>query len=238
MLINAVVVCVNYGDILAHTLPHTRQYFKNTLVVTDANDAYTAELCSIYNVMCYKTDVFYSKGSRFDKGAAINEALQVLDVDTSKDWFLQLDADIFLPRTSIEILYKLNLNPQYLYGCDRIMMESFEEWMKFYEKPNVWNSEFWQMELDKFKVGSRLTFYYSGEMWQVLGFFQLWNPNSSGVKSYPSFTDASSSDIIFSSQWARSRRILLPEVLAVHLENEQTAAGKNWQGRKTAPFTI
>ena len=86
------------------------------------------------------------------------------------------------------------------------------------------------------EIGSRLTFYWLGDAWNVLGFFQLWCPKISGVEHYPSFTDASSSDIVFSQLWPRIRRTLIPEILAVHIEEGQSQSGRNWSGRPVLNF--
>ena len=37
-------------------------------------------------------------------------------------------------------------------------------------------------------------------------------------------------------QWARPDRILIPEIVAVHLESEPSAMGANWKGRTTKAF--
>lgn len=236
MDINCVIVCVNYADILAHTLPHNKQFFKRFLIVTDTKDEDTVKLCRNYQVEYIQTDIFYEKGNKFDKGAGINLGLNHLGIAKSKDWFLQMDADIWLHPFAMKQLFALKLDESKVYGCDRIMVESFKDWVKFLQNPSIWNDDFWLMELSKFRIGSRLTFYWIGDFWNVLGFFQLWNPYGAEVWYYPSFNDASQSDIIFSQLWKRQDRLFIPEILVVHIEAEASETGKNWQGRATKLF--
>lgn len=231
--IECVTVCVNYSDILAYTLPNNRTLFNNYIVVTDKKDSATKRLCQIYNVKCIETDVFYG-GAKFDKGAGINEGLKHLDMD---GYVVQLDADIWIHPQSFRQLKALTLNPQCIYGCDRIMIESFREWIRFLQMPDIYQGD-WILMLDKFKVGSRLSYYWQNEMWHVLGYFQLWNPSGSDVYNYPSYDDASQSDIIFSRNWHRTRRVFLPEVAVLHLEEGSSMTGKNWQGRNNKNFGI
>jgi hypothetical protein len=60
--IEAVVVCVNYSDFLAYTLPANRSQFNNMVVVTDTKDEATVAICNKYNVRCVQTDAFYGGG--------------------------------------------------------------------------------------------------------------------------------------------------------------------------------
>lgn len=231
--LEAVIVSVNYSDILAHTLSHNKQFFDKIVVVTDTKDYLTYNLCKNLQVECIQTDVFYNKGSKFDKGAGITEGLKRL---SQSDWVVQMDADIWLHPFCMTQLRHLNLSAANIYGCDRIMIESFNDWIKFLNEPNVWNPDFWMLNIDKFKIGSRLTFYWNGDAWNVLGFFQMWHPSMTGMNTYPSFNDASSSDIVFSQMWPRQRRVLIPELLAVHIEQGQSQTGKNWKGRTNLDF--
>ena len=222
---------MNYSDILSHTLSRNKEYFDIT-VITTPEDKKTQRLCEIYGVRCLKTNAFYD--GDFNKGKAINEAIQTLCL-TPDTWVLHLDADIWLHPQAIQSLYSLKLNPLNLYGVDRIMIESFREWSNFVSMPDVYEGN-WLLNLSRFKVGSRITQYWSGQNWQVLGFFQLWNPFWSNIYHYPSSNDSSQSDIVFSSLFKRENRILLPEVMAVHLENGESQTGKNWKGRKVLNF--
>lgn len=230
--IEAVIVCVDYADVLAHTLPNNFKYFEKTVVVTHPTDFATKRICQIYGVEVVETELFYETGDIFNKGAAINEGLKHLSMN---NWVLHLDADIWLHPFAIQQLNYLKLNPQFLYGCDRIMIESFVEWIKFLEMPDLYK-ENWLLELSNFKIGSRITQYYNGNMWQPLGFFQLWNPKGSNIYEYALNTDASKSDIEFASKWNRGRKSLIPEVIAIHLEEGESQSGSNWKGRTTPKF--
>lgn len=232
--IEAVIVCVNYSDILAHTLPNNKHLFNRIVVVTDTKDNDTKRICNIYNVKCVMTDVFYDNGNKIDKGAGISEGLKYLDLD---GYIVQLDADIWVHPYSMKLLRDLNLNPQCLYGCDRIMIESFKSWSDFIQLPDIFRDN-WLINLSKYKLGARISFNHTGDNWHCLGFFQMWNPNGSGITVYPSSDNVAQSDIIFSSLWHRSRRILMPEVIVVHLEEGVSMTGKNWNGRKEKNFKV
>ena len=136
--IEGLVVCVGFSDILAYTLPNNKSLFNNLVVVTDTKDKDTERLCHIYNVKCIKTDIFYKEGAKFDKGAGINEGLKHLDLDG----FVWLwDADIWIHPHSMKQLKKIHLNPQHLYGCDRILIESFKDWTEFIKMPDVFKDD-------------------------------------------------------------------------------------------------
>lgn len=233
MKLESVVVSVDYADILAYTLPQNSRYFDRMVVVTSSRDRDTKRLCEIYGVKCVVTDLFY-EGAVFNKAAGINEGLKHLDKD---GWVLHMDGDIWLHPQSVRELRALKLNSQNLYGCDRVMIESYEQWLRFLSMPDLYRED-WLIRLSEYKVGSRITQYWDGGHWQVLGFFQLWHPSSSGVFDYPDSNDASKSDILFSQKWSRSRRVLIPEVMAIHLENQESQTGTNWGGRRTKKFNF
>jgi len=83
---------------------------------------------------------------------------------------------------------------------------------------------------------------YMGEGYEPIGFFQMWNPPASGVYTYPEQHGAADrTDVLHAKKFARGKRQLLPELIAIHLDSEDLdlqQMGKNWNGRKTLPFTI
>jgi hypothetical protein len=78
------------------------------------------------------------------------------------------------------------------------------------------------------------------EGYEPIGFFQLWNPNGSGIKRYPETHGAADrTDVQFAKKWPRANRALIPEIIGIHLDSENATVdemGKNWNGRKTKTF--
>lgn len=234
MKIEAVVVCVNYSDFLAHTLPSTRNQFDKLVVVTDYRDTQTKTLCEYYNVECVQTDAFYEGGDAFNKGKGINEGLKKLDLD---GWVVHLDSDIYLPPQTRSILENLPLDGRKIYGADRLMCPGYEQWQKFLNRPTPIQDAWIFVHLTQFPVGVRLAEYktYHGG-YEPIGYFQLWNPSHSKVFSYPDkhgFADRT--DVLHCKKWSRDKRELLPEIVVIHLESEP-GIGLNWKGRTTPEF--
>lgn len=69
--LEAVIVSVNYSDILAHTLPHNKQFFNRVVVVTDTKDDLTYNLCRNLQVQCIRTDVFTIKALSLTKAPVL-----------------------------------------------------------------------------------------------------------------------------------------------------------------------
>lgn len=236
MKLEAVIVCVNYSDFLAHTLPSTRSQFDNMVVVTDTKDNNTKRLCEFYNVKCIQTDVFYEGGDVFNKGKGINAGLRELSLD---GWVLHLDADIYLPPQTRSILENLPLDETKMYGADRLMCPSYQEWMKFIDSPSPIQSDWIYIHLNKFPIGVRIAEYktYHGG-YEPIGYFQLWHPYRSGVRFYPEEHGAADrTDVLHCKKWPRERRELLPEIVVIHIESED-GMGINWNGRVSPKFKL
>jgi hypothetical protein len=225
----AITVCVNYGDFLAHTLPHNRKHFSNYIVVTSTSDSFTKRVCDFYEVKCFQTDIFYQNNDVFNKGKGINAAIKHLNLDR---WVLHLDADIYLFPNFKTILKGANLDEQSLYSVDRLMCNSYEDWLKFLSNPlTTYNGV-----TEKFKIGTRLI--NQDDMGYLpLGYFQLWHPQRSGVHKYcENHGKADYTDLKFSKQWSRDKRKLIADMFVVHLDSQKSPMGENWSGRKTPLF--
>ena len=236
MKIEAVVVCVNYSDFLSHTLPHNKQLFDKIVVVTDLKDEKTKKLCEFYNVECVQTDEFYRNSVTINKGRGINEGLKRLKKD---DWVLHLDADIFLPPMFREIMERLPLDKNGIFGIDRMMCPTYEAWAKFMCDPRPLHEGWIFIHTNIFPIGVRIAEYKS-DGWEPIGFFQMWHPNVSGIYDYPSEHGAiDRSDVIHAKKWIRANRHLIPEIIGIHLESEAlelSEMGRNWTGRKSMEF--
>jgi hypothetical protein len=236
MKIEAVTVCVNYSDFLAHTLPHNKNHFERMVIVTDTRDEETKKVCDYYNVMCVQTDAFYDDKGNINKGVGINEGLKHLDMD---GWVLHLDADIYLPPLTRSILERIDLDDKTIYGVDRMMCPSYEDWINFMDSPSPLHEGWIFVHADKFPMGTRIAEYKS-KGWEPIGFFQLWNPKGSGVNKYPdNHGRIDRSDVIFAKYFERGKRQLIPEIIVIHIDSEKLPQmGKNWNGRKTAKFSL
>lgn len=232
MKIEACIVCINYGDFLQETLPHNLPHFENVVVVSSKEDKLTQNVCRKWNVKCLLTEV-HKKDSSFNKSRAINHGLNHL---TRDDWLLHLDADIVLPLTFRRLLDNAELQTDCLYGIDRVNCPSWEAWKKYEQElgrrtnvswfcypPAAWN------------VGSRLIHGdYGGYL--PIGYFQLWH--SQERTRYPIIVQGSAehTDVLHAAEWSRTKRILLPEMYAIHLTQPNAPMGSNWSGRKTPLF--
>ena len=236
MYIEAIVVCVNYGDFLAYTLPQTKQIFNYTVVVTTPEDKLTQQICSYHNVECLKTNAFYEDGASFNKAKGINEALLYI---SKRDWIVHIDADIYLPPLTQKILYNLPLDKNKIYGIDRLMCPDYTSWIKYVEKPQPIHENYMFVNLNRFPIANRVA-DYNGAGYAPIGYFQLWHGLTSRILLYPETHDgADRTDMHFSKKWSREKRELIPEIIGIHLDSENATVdnmGKNWNGRKTSVF--
>lgn len=238
--LDAVTVCVGYGDFLAHTLPINKGLFNRQVIVTSSKDEETQRICKVYNVQCVITDCMYKNGQKFNKGLAVNAGLEVLDF---QDWCVHLDADIVLPPLTRHILQTVQLNEQFLYGVDRVMVPSYEYWARFMSSP-LPQHEMAYIYVGPFPVGVRIMKLEDGRGgWVPLGYFQMFNRLANALAKKPwypvEWDTAATSDLYFAYKWPRTHRHLVPEVVCYHLGTEDQAGGKmghNWEGRKTARF--
>ena len=232
MKIEAIVVCVNYSDFLAFTLPTNVKMFNKLVVVTDSKDFATQRLCEYYKVQCVVTDCFYEGGDKFNKGKGINEGLKYLDKDA---WILHLDADIYLPPLTCNILNILNLDSTCIYGLDRFMVHSFNDWINHLSLPNFIHEAGIYVHPTAFDIGVRIS-QYEIEGYIPIGFFQLWHKDSNQMEYPPNYGGADRTDMQFSKLFSQSKRKFIPDIIVYHLESNTEKMSANWLGRKTHYF--
>ncbi len=112
--LSGLVVSVGYGSYLARTLPAWVSSVDNILVVTSPEDVYSQGVCRGLGVRFHATSVFTENGAKFNKGAGMAEAYDLLAPD---DWMLFFDADVMPPpgwRASLG-----GIEPGNLYGASR-----------------------------------------------------------------------------------------------------------------------
>ena len=84
--LRAILVSVDYNDILSITLPYNRHHFKDVMVVTSVADAQNVwEICKPLDVSVHATNAFYEDGAQFNKWKALEEGLEVFG---RKGWII------------------------------------------------------------------------------------------------------------------------------------------------------
>jgi hypothetical protein len=206
------------------------------VVVTDTKDEETARVCEFNNVQCVKTDVFYDDPNvreKPNKARGINEGLKQLSKD---GWVLHMDSDIWLPCLTRHIIENYPLNDKSIYGIDRLMCNTYSDWVRYVYHGKPLNEGWCYVHTDQFPMGVRIVKYHS-EGYLPIGYFQLWNPNGSGVYDYPEVQASfDRTDVLHAQQFDREQRKFIPDVICIHLASENHKQGQNWFGRKTRPF--
>jgi hypothetical protein len=234
--LEAVTVCVNYSDFLRETLPYNQRHFDRYIVVTTDEDKATRELCQHLGVECRVTDLMTKQGE-FAKARGIDFGLANLRGD---GWVVHLDADIWLPPQTRHLLSHIDLDSHSIYGIDRVNCVGWKKWQAYISQ-HPRSSTHHQHVRDclivppPFPMGSRISIRHYGGFIPI-GFFQMWRHGTCKHRYPIDHGSAERTDVLHSLQWPASRRKLLPELIAVHLESEPSSMGTNWYGRKSRPF--
>lgn len=240
MRLEAVIICKDYDDFLAETLPLNLPQFDDVVVVTHPNDKATQAVCAKNSVECVMTTAFHENGDAFNKGRGINIGMDHLK---REDWIIHLDADIILPHGFRNLLAKTKLDPKNIYGADRVNVYGWDSWQKLKPKMNHHYQNRWFIDPgfchenkapEGCKFGARVVHMEYG--WIPIGFFQLFH-SSSGARYNYKRGAAAGTDIMFPNLWPRENRILMPEVICYHLDSEDDhKIGTNWKGRRSRRF--
>lgn len=238
MRIEAVSVCIGYGDILHYSARHNSGLLDRHVIVTSENDEETREVCRKHNLEVVLTEDASIEGEgTFSKARAINHGLQVLSADS---WHLHMDADIILPPIFRKLLELARLDPRNIYGFDRVMVKGWNEYQRFVQSGFLWHDYQCRLRCPPFPLGDRWVSPQDGMA--IIGYAQLFHPQAtewrgSRVRRYPErHNSAARCDVQFSMLWDRNRRVYLPEIICVHLESEEAKLGANWTGRTTQRF--
>lgn len=234
MKVEVVVTCVGFADILAHTLPLNKAMFHQLVVVTSHMDTYTQRVCEYHHVKCIPTDKLQSHLGKFSKGSGINEGLAALDRDA---WILHMDADIVCPPLTREVLVRAAVDEEAIYGCDRFMVPNYSAWAEFVARPQLLHENGSWMHMSAFPLGVRVAIDAFGG-YIPIGYFQLWHAKSGQTKYPEGHGTAAREDVAFPLLWPRPKRQFIPDLVVYHLESEKVPMGANWNGRKTAAFTL
>ncbi len=198
----AIIVSVDFADLLAITLPYNRHHFSEVVVVTSHADKQSQKVARKYGARTYATDVFYDSGAVFNKHKPLEDALTSIG---RWGWICLLDVDILWPK---KVPY-LELDSGCIYGAKRRILSN-----AFAPIPEDWSS------LPIYLPSCRL----------FAGCTQLFHAGAACLGPPPwhstNWRHAGGADSEFQQKWPREKRIWMPfEVL--HLGE----VGINWCGR-------
>lgn len=238
--LEAVSVCVDYGDLLKLSIPFNRHLFDKWVIVTSPDDKETQDLCKYYKVEHVVTDKFYENGDKFNKGKAINEGLKKLK---RTDWIVHLDSDLILPANFRQICKEDQLQKDAIYGIDRVDVVGDEKIFELLTTKHSQISKWTYLDLS-LNVQYHPTFrlHNLNRGYNTIGFFQLFygpylrekEPKFKPFEWYPiEHQDAARTDVGFQQKWDLNKRLLYPGIIGYHLMTEQSPKGTNWTGRQS-----
>jgi len=234
MKIEAVTVCKGFSDILEHTILQNQALFDRWIIVTSPDDDGTHRVCKRHGIDFVDTDAFTRRGEKFNKSLGINVGLAYL---TCEDWIVHLDADTLLPPRTRQFLENAELDTRNIYGIDRFNLTGWEAFQEWKAKGNPQYEWFCLINAPSNTTFATRVVHFDYGGWMPIGFFQLWHFDS-GVTRYPvkAATNAEHTDVLHAMKWPRPRRVLIPEIIAIHLESEKVPWGANWEKRVSKPF--
>jgi hypothetical protein len=211
MRLECMMVCVNYNDKLAITLPLNKKHFDNVVVITISTDKETVDICKRNNVTCIVSNRMKINNSVFNKAAMLNDGLKHLK---RTDWILVTDADIILPQIFRSVLTNLDINN--IYWTDRYLCKT-------------------RYDLEMFSKRSSIV-----RLWEhddrPAGFFNLFNFKAQTIKNYKQLYDerfkaCNRYDTQFFRSWPKNNRkkFSLPVIHLGHI-------GIDWYGRISEKF--
>ncbi len=202
----AILVSVQYHDILAVTLPANIHHFESVHVVTTPQDMATQEVARACGAHVYQTDAFYRSGAHFAKWLALEEALDATGL-REPGWLCFLDADVIWPA-------KLPIFPWekgFLYSPLRRMAP----WPGPVPPEDQW---------PQFPIHRNVN--------EHAGYSQILWTEDAALGSPPwhetNFSHAGTADSLFQFKWPAARKVR-PPWECLHLGE----AGQNWTGRVT-----
>lgn len=228
---NAIMVSVNYADLLAITLPYNRHHFDRVLVVTDSKDVETARIAGTNRAEVFVTDSFYAGGAVFNKWAALEEGLDVLG---RRGWLCVMDADVLWPKSVCleRMLEGESSRPTIKIGqLSTPMRRMWDSWPMVPQQWAVRDKEIvpgWVPPEDRW-----YKFPLHRQQREFAGYSQIFHADDLHLGPAPwhqtDWIHAGGADSFFQMKWPDDCKVRPPfEVL--HLGR----AGSNWFGRATA----
>jgi hypothetical protein len=207
-MMRAILVSVDYTDILQMTLPWNRHHFDEVMIVTSKKDCQNVmPLADEYDCQVYATDSFYTDGAIFNKFKALEEAL---DVYERRGWMCVMDSDVCWPKKVdlVRYIHKGILYTPYRYICDPI-------------PPEIPPEDTW----DRYPVHRNIA--------EFAGYTQVFHAEDPHLGVAPwhqtNWKHAGGADSFFQAKWPEGNKFR-PRWKVLHLG----PCGVNWCGRASA----
>ena len=208
MRIQGLTVCVDYAEQFAMSIEIWRNNLDDLIVVTTERDTDTINLCNKHGVKYHCTNAFYEFDAKFNKGRAMSEAFDTMDLG-SDDWVLFFDSDIIPPSTIKSDIKKCNPISGKLYGAPRTQFGSTNE----------------QKSIDI----NTPPIHFRTKRQLPVGYFQLFHSQDINAKIRPVmdtfYSSAAMSDVTFSERWKQENLVIL-KILVEHVGESYV----NWLG--------
>lgn len=229
----AIMVCVDFADILAVTLPYNRHHFEEVWIVTDFKDEKTMEVIKGTDTYYFRTDAFYRNGAKFNKWAALEEGLDAMG---RRGWLCVMDADVLWPK-KVGFVSETEMSLQFHglppgYGDD-----------PGWRACNLWEGNLYtprrRMDVEWHREAGlppedrwALDYPLHPQQQEFAGYSQVFHADDPHLGPAPwhqtDWTHCGGADSFFQAKWPEANKVRPPfEVL--HLGE----AGVNWFGRAT-----
>ena len=127
-----ITVSTKYDDILSIVIHQNQRFFQKWYIITHPDDKATIDLVNKANYSNIELVYFdFYKDATFNKGGAIAHVQKNLRAFHLNKPILILDSDIFLPDEFYDIMIKLKINPQTIYGVtERLDYSSYKDFIE------------------------------------------------------------------------------------------------------------
>lgn len=228
----AIMVSVNYSDLLSITLPYNKHHFTDVVVVTTSTDTVTRDVCDANRVRTFCTDIFYARGAAFNKFAALELGLDWMGRD---GWLCVMDADVLWPKDGVPPV------DSYMFGCLYTPRRRMAPW-----PPCGTALVSTRIAPEDVPITSTIAFAPKEESWtsyplhrneEFAGWTQIFHASDPVLGPGPwhatDWKHAGGADSHFAQRWPAERRVR-PPFECLHLGEP----GQNWFGRATETVGI
>lgn len=199
----AILVSVNYGDILKKVINYNLKIVDELIIITTPSDTTTINLAKKYKITYLLSESCYENDAPFNKAKMINIGLKYIYFNYPNDVYLIIDADIILNKNIRN--YISIVNNDEIYGANRYIIENI-------------NTNITKINLDKYQLENTLGIHNC-----CIGFTQLFIDKKYYDEIYET---AAECDMVFAFSF--NKNLLMNDCYSIHLGKIE----KNWKGRK------